>query len=259
MLRYFIEVAYKGTRYSGFQVQQNALTIQSEVEKAFTTIQRQPVSLTGSSRTDAGVHALQNYFHFDTEQELHPQLVYKMNALLPPDIVVKALHQMPAEAHSRFDAISRAYQYRIYQSKNPFLKGLGFYYPYRLDFDAMQEGAEMVKEQMDFFAFSKTNTQVKNFTCRIMKSEWRQKSEDVYIYSIEGNRFLRGMVRLLTSSLLKMGRGQLTLHDFESFFTTRTKCGLSVPADGLFLKRVQYPKAYFTTSLKDLETFKKNI
>ena len=259
MLRYFIEVAYKGTRYSGFQVQQNALTIQSEVEKAFTTIQRQPVILTGSSRTDAGVHALQNYFHFDSAVELHPQLVYKMNALLPPDIVVKAIQQMPAEAHSRFDAISRAYRYRVYQTKNPFLKGLGYYFPYKLDLKAMQEGAALIKEQTDFFAFAKTNTQVKNFNCRILKSEWLQKGEGVYIYSIEGNRFLRGMVRLLTASLLKMGRGQLTVKELESFFTTRTKCGLSVPADGLFLRSVTYPAGYFPAAQKDLETFKKNI
>lgn len=259
MARYFLEVAYKGTRYSGFQVQQNALTIQSEVEKAFATIQREPVSLTGSSRTDAGVHALQNYFHFDFPTELHPQLVYKMNALLPPDIVIKSLHSMPPDAHSRFDAASRAYQYRVYQTKNPFLKGLGYYYPYKLNFDAMQEGAALVKEQTNFFAFSKTNTQVKNFNCQILQSAWRQKEEDVYIYNIEGNRFLRGMVRLLTASLLKIGRGQLTLKGFENFFTTHTKCGLSVPADGLFLKKVKFPLDYFLVSQKDLETFKKNI
>ena len=259
MARYFIEVAYRGTRYSGFQVQQNALTIQSEVEKAFTTIQRQPINLTGSSRTDAGVHALQNYFHFDTDFELHSQLVYKMNALLPPDIVVKAMHQMPAEAHSRFDASSRAYEYRIYQTKNPFLKGLGYYYPYKLDLNAMQQGAEIVKGQTNFFAFSKTNTQVKNFNCSIIHSQWVQKSEHVYIYSIEGNRFLRGMVRLLTASLLKMGRGQLSLKGFESFFINNTKCGLSVPADGLFLKAVRYPMGYFASIEKDLETFKKKV
>jgi len=245
MLRYFIEVAYKGTRYSGFQVQQNALTVQSEVEKAMSLLHRQPVALTGSSRTDAGVHALQNYFHFDMERPVHPQAVYKMNALLPPDIVVKSLRLMPAGAHSRFDAISRAYNYRIYQYKNPFLKGVGYFYPYKLDFGAMQEGASLVKEQTNFFAFSKTNTQVKNFNCTILQSQWEQKEEDVFIYSIEGNRFLRGMVRLLTASLLKMGRGQMTLQAFESFFTTNTKCGLSVPADGLFLKAVNYPEGYF--------------
>lgn len=259
MCRYFIEVAYKGTRYSGFQVQQNALTIQSEVEQAFTTIQRQPVSLTGSSRTDAGVHALQNYFHFDAAYDLHPQLVYKMNALLPPDIVVKALHAMPDEAHSRFDATARAYKYRIYQYKNPFLKGLGYYYPYKLNFELMQRGAAIVKEQTNFFAFSKTNTQVKNFNCKIAHSYWEQKPHDVYIYNIEGNRFLRGMVRLLTASLLKIGREQLSLEAFESFFKTEGKCGFSVPADGLFLKAVKYPDNYFTVPKQHVAAHPKNV
>ena len=259
MARYFIEVAYKGTRYSGFQVQQNALTIQSEIEKAFTTIQRQPVSLTGSSRTDAGVHALQNYFHFDVDYELHAQLVYKMNALLPPDIVIKALHQMPVDAHSRFDATSRAYKYRIYQYKNPFLKGLGYYYPYKLNFERMQKGAAIVKEQTNFFAFSKTNTQVKNFNCKIAHSYWEHKGHDVYIYNIEGNRFLRGMVRLLTASLLKIGREQLSLDAFENFFKEETKCGFSVPADGLFLKAVKYPDNYFPVQEESKTTFHKNV
>lgn len=245
MLRYFIEVAYKGSRYSGFQVQQNALTIQSEIETAFAVLLRQPVKLTGSSRTDAGVHALQNYFHFDVEVPLHPHFVYKMNALLPPDIVIKTLYLMPPEAHSRFDATSRAYQYCIYQYKNPFLKGEGYYYPYKLDLEAMQQGAALVQQQTNFFAFSKTNTQVRNFNCTITRSQWTQQDKDVFVYNIEGNRFLRGMVRLLTASLLKIGRGQLSINEFQNFFATNTKCGLSVPADGLFLVAVRYKEGYF--------------
>ena len=125
MTRYFLECAYKGTHYSGFQVQENSTTIQSEIEKAFQTLQRSPVQLTGSSRTDAGVHALQNYFHFDFEEEINPQFVYKMNAILPQDIVVKNIMQMPAEAHSRFDATSREYTYNIHRFKNPFRKDTG--------------------------------------------------------------------------------------------------------------------------------------
>jgi len=224
---------------------------------ALSTIQRQPVALTGSSRTDAGVHALQNYFHFDVDFELNPQLVYKMNALLPPDIVVKAIHAMPPDAHSRFDAIARAYKYRIYQYKNPFLKGMGYYYPYKLNLELMQKGAAIVKEQTSFFAFAKTNTQVKNFNCKIVHSYWEQKPHDVYIYNIEGNRFLRGMVRLLTASLLKVGRGQLSLEAFEGFFRNDTKCGFSVPADGLFLKAVKYPEHYFPEPIAQAQSFGK--
>ena len=244
MPRYFLEVAYKGTRYSGFQIQENANTIQAEIEEAFLTLHRQPISLTGSSRTDAGVHALQNYFHFDFEIEVHPQFVYKMNAILPSDVVIKQLHAMPAHAHSRFDATGREYEYKIYRFKNPFLQDTAFYYPYKLDIELIQKAADLIKSQTNFFAFSKTNTQVKNFNCVISKSEWLCKN-NVLIYNIEGNRFLRGMVRLLTASILKVGRGALELNQLESLFYTNNKCGYSVPAHGLFLKAVKYPKDYF--------------
>ncbi|MDF2388744.1 tRNA pseudouridine synthase A [Nostoc ellipsosporum NOK] len=130
MARYFLELSYKGTRYSGFQTQENAETVQGEVEKAFATLQRSPVEMVGSSRTDAGVHALQNYFHFDYEGDLHPDFVYKMNAILPRDIVVHHVREVGVEAHCRFDATSRYYRYYIYRSKNPFLEDRAYFYPY---------------------------------------------------------------------------------------------------------------------------------
>lgn len=244
MARYFIEVSYKGTRYSGFQVQENAVTIQSEVEKAFQTLHRLPVQLTGSSRTDAGVHALQNFFHFDFENEVHPQTVYKLNAILPKDIVVYKVCIMPAEAHCRFDAVSREYTYHLHRFKNPFVNESSFYYPYNLDLDAMQEGAAFIAGQQNFFAFSKTNTQVNNFSCTILKSQWIQEGNTL-IYNIQGNRFLRGMVRLLTATLLKLGRGKIEMKQLKEFFTTERKSGYSVPAHGLFLKQVEYPEDYF--------------
>jgi tRNA pseudouridine38-40 synthase len=243
MPRYFIELSYRGTRYSGFQVQENADTIQSEVEKAFAVLHRRSAKLTGSSRTDAGVHALQNYFHFDDEG-IHPAFIYKMNAILPQDIVIKAVHSMHPEAHSRFDAISREYEYRVVRGKNPFLRGLAFHYPYKIDMDRMNEAAELVKEHTNFFAFSKTNTQVKSFECRVEVSRWIVDDE-LMVYNIKGNRFLRGMVRLLTASLLKVGRGKWTVEEFAGLFSGEGKCGYSVPADGLFLKAVEYPAGYF--------------
>lgn len=244
MPRYFIEVVYKGTNYSGFQKQDNANTIQAEIEKAFLILHRVPVVLTGSSRTDAGVHALQNYFHFDFEPAVHPQFVYKMNAILPSDIAIKSLQEMNVTAHSRFDAKSREYEYHIYQYKNPFLQDRAFFYPYKLQLDLMHEAAEIVKAQTNFFAFAKTNTQVNNYNCIIYKSQWLAE-KDVLIYNIEGNRFLRGMVRLLTASILKVGRGALTIKELEAFFYDDKKCGFSVPAQGLFLKSVKYPQGYF--------------
>ncbi|WP_121356423.1 tRNA pseudouridine(38-40) synthase TruA [Flavisolibacter nicotianae] len=239
MARYFIEVAYKGTRYSGFQIQENAATIQSEVEKAIQTLHRTPVQLTGSSRTDAGVHALQNYFHFDFEGEIHPQAVYKLNAILPGDIVVYNISRMPPEAHSRFDAISREYIYKIHRFKNPFLDGASFYYPYKLDIALLQQGASYILQQQNFSAFSKTNTQVKNFNCTIHKSIWIEEGENL-TYNIQGNRFLRGMVRLLTATLLKLGREKITASQFENLFVEGQKTVFSVPAHGLYLKKVEY-------------------
>lgn len=257
MPRYFIEVAYKGTNYSGFQAQENANTIQAEIEKAFNIIhgvqtsplsgfarEGQGVRLTGSSRTDAGVHALQNYFHFDYEN-IHPQLIYKMNALLPQDIVVKNLFEMPPSAHSRFDATSREYIYNVHQFKNPFLQTTSFYFPYKLDMELMHQASELLKQQTNFFAFSKTNTQVKNFNCTILKSEWIVK-ENVLLYNIEANRFLRGMVRAITATLLKIGRNKLSMQEFEKLFTEEKKAGYSVPAHGLFLAKVNYPENYFS-------------
>lgn len=244
MSRFFIEVAYKGTRYSGFQVQENAITIQSEIESAFQILHRRPVELTGSSRTDAGVHALQNFFHFDWEGDVHPQAVYKLNAILPDDIAVKAIHPVGETAHSRFDATSREYIYRLHRFKNPFLNGASLFYPYKLNQDLLDRGTECLLTQQNFYAFSKTNTQVKNFNCQVLKCQWTQIEEE-WCLTIEANRFLRGMVRLLTATLLKLGRGQITLPDFKDLFQKNRKCGFSVPAHGLYLKSVHYPENLF--------------
>ena len=162
--RYFLELLYKGTHYSGFQVQQNApATIQQEVEKAFAVLHRQPVTMTGSSRTDTGVHALQNFFHFDFDGALDNTFRYKMNAILPRDIVVLQLYAVPPEAHCRFDALSRNYAYHLYRDKNPFLADGAYYFPYSLNIPKMQEAASILKTYTDFTSFSKRNTQVKTF------------------------------------------------------------------------------------------------
>lgn len=244
MLRYFIEVAYKGTNYSGFQIQGNANTIQAEVEKAFKILHRNAVELTGSSRTDAGVHALQNFFHFDYEEAINPQFVYKLNALLPQDIVVKNIYQMPSFAHSRFGATSREYIYYVHCFKDPFVQSTSLYFPYKLDFELMQQASELLKQQTNFFAFSKANTQVKNFNCSIIKSQWII-GENALAYNIEANRFLRGMVRAITATLLKIGRHKLSMQEFQKLFNEERKAGYSVPAYGLFLTKVNYSQNYF--------------
>ena len=245
MSRYFLELAYKGTNYSGFQSQINANTVQAEVENAFETFQREKIIMTGSSRTDAGVHALQNYFHFDFEGTMPKDFVYKFNAILPSDIVVKNITQVNPEAHCRFDAVTREYNYYIYRQKDPFLKETAFYFPYKLDIDLMQQAAAIVKEYTDFTSFSKRNTQVKTFICQIQESNWLFQDKTL-IYNVKSNRFLRGMVRALTATMLKIGRDKLSLQQFRHIIEAKdcTKASFAVPAHGLFLIKVNYDKGF---------------
>lgn len=250
MARYFLEVAYKGTAYAGFQTQQNAVTVQSEVEQAMAIILRPSklvsienneftIKLTGSSRTDAGVHAAQNFFHFDWPLPIPAQIVYQLNAILPSDIAVRSVKQVSPTAHARFDAVQRRYQYHIHTRKNPFAHNLSSYYPYAIDINLLHQTAAIIKEQKNFFPFAKTNTQVKNFNCHIYESRWEAGTEKL-VYEICGNRFLRGMVRLLVGTQLKVGRGQLSLENFQALFGSSQKAGYSAPAAGLHLVEVQY-------------------
>jgi len=242
MPRYFLEVSYNGFNYSGFQKQENANSIQAEVEKALMILQKQVIELTGSSRTDAGVHALQNYFHFDFDGIIHPQFIYKMNAIIPADIVVKHLTRVADDAHCRFDAVSRAYKYYIYNRKNPFLRDRAYYYPFILDIEMLKKAAEMLCEFNDFTTFSKRNTQVRSFVCNMEESGWIEE-EDLLVYSVKANRFLRGMVRGLTGTMLQAGRGKISLDDMRDIINARdcSKANFSVPSKGLFLVNVSYP------------------
>jgi tRNA pseudouridine38-40 synthase len=245
-MRYFLEVSYKGTNYSGFQSQKNANTIQAEIEKSLKIIFKQEVELTGSSRTDSGVHAKQNYFHFDIPGGLSPRSIYNLNAILPPDIAINNLLKVRDDAHCRFDAISREYRYTTYRKKNPFLADRAFYFPYTLDLELMQEGAGLIKEYTDFTSFSKRNTQVKTFDCVISESRWLVENE-CFVYHVKANRFLRGMVRALTATMLKLGRGKISLESFRNIIEARdcTQANFAVPAHGLCLVEVSFPENYF--------------
>lgn len=246
-MRYFLEVSYRGTNYSGFQSQKNANTIQAEIQKVFTILFKEEIVLTGSSRTDAGVHARQNFFHFDIKRELSSQLLYNINAILPGDIAVKKLLKVRDDAHCRFDAISREYKYFIYKKKDPFLTDRAFYFPYTLDLDAMQNAAAVLNEYSDFTSFSKRNTQVKSFVCEIMKSKWSIE-EECLVYQVIANRFLRGMVRALTATMLQVGRGKVNLVTFRKIIESKdcTLANFAVPPHGLFLVNVTYPDLYFS-------------
>lgn len=246
MSRYFLEVSYKGTNYSGFQIQQNANSIQAEIEKAFQILQKEKIGLTASSRTDAGVHALQNFFHFDFEGEINPHFIYKMNAILPGDVVVQKLIAVKQESHCRFDAINREYKYFIYRYKDPFLKDRAFYFPYKLNMELMQQAAVVIRAYTDFTSFSKRNTQIKTFNCCIMESKWGREDECLVFY-VKADRFLRGMVRALVATMLKIGRGKMTIEQFKNVIEERdcSKASFAAPSHGLFLMSVNYQRNYF--------------
>jgi tRNA pseudouridine38-40 synthase len=244
MPRYFIEVAYKGTNYSGFQRQHNANSVQAELEKALEIFYRQKFELTGSSRTDAGVHALQNFFHFDTDTDIEDGS-YNLNAILPDDIVAKRIFPVADDAHCRFDAISREYHYHIYQDKDPFLQGRAYYVPYPVDMDLLQAAAAEIKNHTDFTSFSKRNTQVKTFECTIQQSEW-VKEGDCLVYKVKANRYLRGMVKGLVGTMLLVGKKKINLEEFTAIIESKdcTKADFSVSADGLFLVNVAYSQLF---------------
>jgi tRNA pseudouridine38-40 synthase len=246
MSRYFIELCYRGTAYAGFQVQENALTVQEEVEKALKIFYRQEIELTGSSRTDTGVHALQNYFHFDFEGEVDERKVYNINALLPGDIAIRRIVRMGDNAHCRFDAVWRQYAYTIYMKKDPFIADRAYYFPYRVDFDAMQAAAEVLRGLHEFEAFSKRNTQVKTFVCTILESKWIDEG-DRKIYRVKANRFLRGMVRGMVGTMLQVGRGKISVGRFREIIEKKEQgeVDFSVAGHGLCLERVEYGEGYF--------------
>jgi tRNA pseudouridine38-40 synthase len=245
-MRYFLELSYKGKSYSGFQLQKNANTVQAEVQKALKILLKKDILLTGSSRTDAGVHAYQNYFHFDIEKELSPDLNYNLNAIIPADIAIKKIIKVNDDAHCRFDAVSREYKYFIYREKNPFLNETAFYFPYKLDLELMQNAATIIKNYTDFTGFSKRNTQVKTNNCQIIKSEWFM-SNGCLVYNVKANRFLRGMVRSLTATMLKLGRKNLDLSQFVNIVESKnsSKASFATPPHGLFLVEVDFPVNYF--------------
>lgn len=247
MPRYFIEIFYKGTNYSGFQIQRNANSIQAEIEKSLNIFFKEQFSLTGSSRTDAGVHALSNYFHLDSmsfalySPERLKKIIYNLNAILPGDIVIKSIYQVADDAHCRFDAVSREYKYYIYQHKDPFQSDRAYYFPYKLDINKLNEAATAILSYHDFTSFSKRNTQVNSFNCNILKSEWAME-QSLLVYKVISNRFLRGMVKGLVGTMLKVGTGKTSIDQFRTIIESRdcTNVIFSVPPQGLFLVNIQY-------------------
>lgn len=245
MARYFIEVCYDGASFGGFQIQANQQTIQGALEKAMTILYRVAIPLTGASRTDAGVHAMQNFFHFDTLIPILSNHIYNLNAILPNSIVVQNIYKVPDHAHCRFDAIKRSYLYKIHAQKSPFLEGRSWYYPFPLNVNQLQAAADTLLLHTNFESFSKKNTTVNTFDCSITKANWVQEGSLLY-FNIDSNRFLRGMIRGLVGTMLQVGRGLISVADFEAIIHAKNEQNVdfSTPAHGLYLSNIQYP-AFF--------------
>lgn len=244
MQRYFIYMAYDGTNYHGWQIQPNGISVQECLMKALSTLLRYEVDVTGAGRTDAGVHARLMVAHFDSESALDESfMVEKLNRLLPPDIVVFSLRAVHPDAHARFDATSRKYQYYVTTSKQPFQRQYRCRLFHKPDFERMNEAAKTLFDYTDFTSFSKLHTDVKTNNCRIMHAEWTQEDEETWVFTIQADRFLRNMVRAVVGTLLEVGKGKMSIDDFRRVIEQKDRCqaGTSVPGNALFLVDVTYP------------------
>lgn len=241
-LRYFIELSYNGKNYHGWQIQPEANSVQEELNKAISTILQEEISVVGAGRTDAGVHASQMYAHFDTDKELIDNHVYKFNSLLPDDIVVYKVLPLHSDAHARFDAVSRSYEYKIWLGRNPFLLETTWQlYHQKLDIALMNKAANILLEYEDFQCFSKVKTEVHTFNCDVTYAEWKLKGNEL-TFHISANRFLRNMVRAIVGTLIDVGSHKTTIEEFRKIIESknRSNAGLSVPAKALFLTEVTY-------------------
>ena len=243
MKRYFIHLAYNGANYCGWQVQPQSPSVQAELERCLSLKLGQPVGVTGCGRTDTGVHARCYYAHFDTDEAIPDcdELTFRLNAFLPPDIVVYRIFEVPLDLHARFSALSRTYHYQITQTKNPFHQNDAYAFYGPLDVDLMQQAANSLFEYTDFTSFSKLHTQVTTNNCKIMEARWLEL-DGLLVFRIKADRFLRNMVRAIVGTLLEVGRGRMTLDGFRAVIEQKDRCsaGESVPAQGLFLQEVDY-------------------
>ncbi len=242
-MRYFIRFAYSGTDYHGSQVQPNGITIQAEMEQAFTLVLRSATSLTFAGRTDAGVHAECMVAHFDVEKEVPANLAARLNNLLPDSIAIRDIRRVKNDAHARFDATARTYHYRITTRKDPFNYLTHARVAPGLDFEAMNKAAQRLIGRMDFSSFCRVHTDAKTMICDVREAQWIIENENEAYFVITADRFLRNMVRAVVGTLFLIGRGKMPLEGMDDIIVARSRgrAGHSAPAEGLSLVNIQYP------------------
>lgn len=241
-MRYFIELSYNGKNYHGWQIQPDVISIQEKLNFTVSTVLQEKIEVVGAGRTDTGVHAAQMFAHFDTENELKGDISYKLNSLLPHDIIVHEVFSVDIEKHARFNAISRSYEYKIWLGRNPFLLDFSWQlHSQNLNIDLMNAAAKLLLEYTDFQTFSKVKTDVHTYNCDITEAIWKQNGKEL-VFHITANRFLRNMVRAIVGTLVDVGLEKITKDDFRKIIESknRSNAGLSVPAKGLFLTNINY-------------------
>ncbi|MEM9832242.1 MAG: tRNA pseudouridine(38-40) synthase TruA [Bacteroidota bacterium] len=245
-MRYFLSIKYHGAAYHGWQIQQNALSVQQILDETLSKVLRQPIATVGSGRTDTGVHAQGQVAHFDCNSPINEaEYLYRFNAALPRDISISELVKVNEKAHARFSATCRSYQYFIHQKKNPFLSGLSCFLPTKVDIEAMNKAAQQLVRygKQSYVSFSRKNSQNPSHDCHIFRADWHVLEEDRLVFSISADRFLRGMVRAIVGTMLDIGGKKISLADLEVIIKSqdRRRAGPSVDACGLFLTEVTYP------------------
>ena len=242
-MRFFLDFSYNGQHFHGWQRQINAISVQQTIEDCISIIQGDKTSISGAGRTDSGVHANQMFAHFDINEKINDKnsFIHKTNSFLPSDIAVKNVLQVEDDSHARFDALSREYEYHISLKKNPFEIDKSYLYKKTLDLNKMNKCCDILLQYTDFKSFSKSKTDVKTYDCQIFKAKWILDGDSL-IFKIKADRFLRNMVRAIVGTLIEVGLGKINQKDFKVIIEKKDRqlAGFSVPAHGLYLKKIEY-------------------
>jgi tRNA pseudouridine38-40 synthase len=247
--RYFIFLSYRGTNYHGWQIQENATSVQGYINNALSILLKEDIQTIGAGRTDTGVHARFYVAHFDSmasNLESDSKFLHSLNRILPNDIAIHQIKKVKPDANARFDATLRGYEYVICRKKDPFWIGLAWFYDAQLNIENMQLAAQQLINYTDFTSFSKVGSETKTNNCHIYNAEWKENG-NLLIFTIEANRFLRNMVRAIVGTLIDVGRGKITPEEFAQIIEKRDRklAGTSAPAEGLYLTRIEYPDECF--------------